>query len=82
MEACTSRGTYRGKRCKSPIVKTNSGRTSRPIVKLYPMEVTSRSDTYVNSNEGPKPNDTAKDRPQREASARAKEKIHKWTHTL
>ena len=76
MEACSSQIMGKSKR-----QKTNLGRTSRPIVKLYPMEVTSYSDTYVNSNDGSKPIHTAKDRPQREALACAKEKIHKWTVT-
>ena len=71
---------------RAAIVKPKSGRTSRPIVKLFPMEMKSTRDnmnsTDVNSDGGHSKTDTPRERTQREASTRAREKIHKWIHGL
>ncbi|CAG2234601.1 unnamed protein product [Mytilus edulis] len=65
---------------RSSIIRTNSGRTSRPIVKLYPLEINevTPSDEYMeetNNDEIP-----TRTLPLRKASIRAKEIIKSWTH--
>ncbi|CAC5366792.1 unnamed protein product [Mytilus coruscus] len=64
---------------RSVIIRTNSGRTSRPIVKLYPLEINEvpPSDEYVeepNNEEIP-----TRTLPVRKASIHAKERIKSWT---
>ncbi|CAG2249007.1 unnamed protein product [Mytilus edulis] len=64
---------------RSAIIRTNSGRTSRPIVKLYPLEINevTPSDEYMeepNNEEIP-----TRTLPLRKASIRAKERIKSWT---
>ncbi|XP_071160987.1 uncharacterized protein [Mytilus edulis] len=63
----------------SAIIRTNSGRTSRPIVKLYPLEINEvkPSDEYME-----KPNNEeipTRTLPMRKASIRAKKRIKSWT---
>ena len=68
---------------RAAVVRTSTGHTTRPIVKLYPIEVNARTD-YVHTNGS---NDlvktdetTCQTLSKREASVRANERIHKWIH--
>ena len=76
---------------RSAIIRTKTGTTSRPIVKLYPLEVCTESGS---AEEESQPEDTeeaesqpeeetatrGRTLPHREAAQQAKEKIYQWTH--
>ncbi|XP_063447046.1 uncharacterized protein LOC134726569 [Mytilus trossulus] len=64
---------------RSAIIRTNSGQTSRPIVKLYPLEI--NEDELSNTSEETKEVDTKITLPMRKAAMRAKENIKFWTNS-
>ncbi|CAC5414891.1 unnamed protein product [Mytilus coruscus] len=67
----------------SAVVRTSKGHTTRPIVKLNPIEVNGKSDClrtndsidHVKSDEN-----TGRTLSKREASVQANERFHKWIH--
>ena len=68
---------------RAAVVRTSTGHTMRAIVKLYPIEVNTRTDhihttssiDHVKTDET-----TCRTLSKREASVRANERIHKWIH--
>jgi len=72
---------------RSAEVRTNSGKTNRPIAKLYPLEVTDDSTTSIQSRATEVQNKTCShedsDRPPRRAAAeRATRQITEWAKFL
>ena len=67
---------------RSAIVRTRSGRTSRPIVKLYPIELTEidNAKSFDRKCDDPQESMNIRKPSQREAANRARDNIHKWTH--
>ena len=69
-------------------IRTSTGRTNRPIVKLYPLEVTSSEAPATNSKNDAKipMEDTVtpeqEKRPQRRAAHKAKSQMMEWIQTI
>ncbi|XP_071123186.1 uncharacterized protein [Mytilus edulis] len=63
---------------RSARIRTSTGETTRPIAKLYPLEVTQ---TMTNNSNFPiGEQEHMEDRPKRKASLKARETIQKWIH--
>ena len=65
---------------RAAFIRTKGGRTCRPIVKLYPLEI--RHETSDEDEEATATTSTGgmtRTLPTRDASTRAKENIRKWT---
>ena len=74
-------------------IRTSNGRTNRPIVKLYPLEVSSSgevtphiSDYYTTQSVQPDPTSldavVASCRPTRASARKARERVAEWADTL
>ena len=75
-------------------IQTSTGRTNRPITKLYPLEVTADTETKMSPNQSQDTTVTAgkeetatttpapQRRPQRASARQAAEKMMKWKETL
>ena len=70
---------------RSANIRTASGKTNRPIGKLYPLEITATTQEHnlavKDSSQGAKTQDDYL-RPKRAASYKAAERIKKWTQEL
>ncbi|VDI51706.1 Hypothetical predicted protein [Mytilus galloprovincialis] len=66
---------------RAAIIRTSAGRTSRPIVKLYPLEIRTNINNLDDKNDDTSNSTERLTRvlPKREASVRARENIKKWT---
>ena len=62
-------------------IRTATGNTNRPIVKLYPLEVTSSTEPQSEDLKSPVLDRTSK-RPRREAAMTARQRIAEWAQTL
>ena len=65
-------------------VKTNSGRTNRPISKLYPLEISTDEDETVTElkNDDDEHPPLMTQRPIRCSAAKAKENISEWSKEI
>ena len=66
-------------------IQTTSGKTNRPIARLYPLEVNSSDmDVIAPETDSDSSNSmtTSADRPTREAAKRSQQKIKKWVDLL
>ncbi|VDH97052.1 Hypothetical predicted protein [Mytilus galloprovincialis] len=64
---------------RSATIRTNSDRTTRPIVKLYPLEI--NEEELPNTADETNEVDTRRTVPMRKAAMRAKENIKTWTNS-
>ncbi|XP_076089954.1 uncharacterized protein LOC143061985 [Mytilus galloprovincialis] len=64
---------------RAAIIRTSAGRTSRPIVKLYPLEIRTNINNLDDNNDDSSTDRLTRVLPKREASVRARENIKKWT---
>ncbi|VDH98724.1 Hypothetical predicted protein [Mytilus galloprovincialis] len=64
---------------RAAIIRTSAGRTSRPIVKLYPLEIRTNINNLDDKNDDTSTERLTRVLPKREASVRARENIKKWT---
>ncbi|VDI19671.1 ethanolamine-phosphate phospho-lyase, partial [Mytilus galloprovincialis] len=66
---------------RAAIIRTRAGRTSRPIVKLYPLEIQTNINNLDDKNDDTSNSTERLTRvlPKREASVGARENIKKWT---
>ena len=63
-------------------IRTSTGKTNRPIVKLYSPEVTSPTEQQHMQRKLPSVSDTDVRRPTRDAARTARRRISEWTQTL
>ena len=69
-------------------IRTSTGRTNRPIIKLYPLEVSSSSNSEASTNDDPQSDPSTTDdalapkQPQRKAAQRAKCRMTEWIQTI
>ena len=66
---------------RAAIIRTSKGRTSRPIVKLYPLEIRTNIDKRAewNDDEPTTSDDQRRPLPRRDAFIRARSNIQRWT---
>ncbi|XP_071123534.1 uncharacterized protein [Mytilus edulis] len=64
---------------RAAIIRSCAGRTSRPIVKLYPLEIRTNINNLEDKNDDTSTERLTRVLPKREASVRARENIKKWT---
>jgi len=70
---------------RSASIRTRNGVTNRPVTKLYPLEVTDRSDVELIHKENviEVASDTVTtNRPRRDAAQRARQQIAKWVECI
>ena len=68
---------------RSADIRTSTGRTNRPIARLYPLEVSTKQEAKpILSSEKPPPPSELPHRPRREAAVRGCERIARWTQKL
>ncbi|CAB4028574.1 PREDICTED: uncharacterized protein LOC102803486 [Paramuricea clavata] len=68
---------------RSADIRTSTGRTNRPIARLYPLEVSTKQEAKpILSSEKPPPASEPPHRPRREAAVRGRERIARWTQKL
>ncbi|XP_063400185.1 uncharacterized protein LOC134684804 [Mytilus trossulus] len=64
---------------RAAIIRTSAGRTSLPIVKLYPLEIRTNINNLDDKNDDTSTERLTRVLPKREASVRARENIKEWT---
>lgn len=72
---------------RSADIRTSTGRTNRPIARLYPLEVTAAEIPSNDSDSVRKELATTTDqesqpRPVRDAAVRGRHRVQQWTNTL
>jgi hypothetical protein len=68
---------------RSADIRTSTGRTNRPIARLYPLEVSTKQEVKpILSSEKPPPASELPHRPRREAAVRGRKRIARWTQKL
>ena len=69
---------------RSANVRTSTGRTNRPIARLYPLELTEATVTRTPTDDQPEesPTDTSICRPTREAAKRGRQVVKQWIASL
>jgi len=72
-------------------IRTSTGRTNRPVIKLYPLEVTAEDPLYKEhpslsdnktDDQTDLPDTTLKERPTRKAALKGRQTVKEWTKTL
>ena len=69
-------------------IRTSTGKTTRPITKLYPLEVNTNlhTNTTADTTDDPNPtdgtSDTPSSRPQREAARKGRSRVNEWRKVL
>ena len=69
---------------RSANVRTSTGRTNRPIARLYPLELTEDTVTRTPTDDQleESPTDTSTCRPTREAAKRGRQVVKQWIASL
>jgi len=77
-------------------IRTSTGRTNHPIIKLYPLEVTAKDPLYrehpsklnlsdndnMTDDQTEQPDTTLKQRPTRKAALKGRQRVNEWTKSL
>ena len=69
-------------------IRTSTGKTTRPITNLYPLEVNTNlhTNTTADTTDDPNPTDDTSDtpssRPQREAARKGRSRVNEWSKVL
>ena len=69
---------------RSANIRTSTGRTNRPIARLYPLELTDNTTASISTDDGPEQSmtDNPIRRPSREAAKRGQQVVKQWIASL